>query len=95
MGEANHVRRRFRHIAWVCVALMLFSAASLAFHTHANSIESAKCTVCATAHSACTSPVAQLEQGEFTAVPVVLRESAVFGPQPTTLAQAVRPPPSL
>jgi hypothetical protein len=45
-----------KRIAWLCLLLTLSAAFSLAAHKHSNSIDAAKCTVCATAHSA--SPVA-------------------------------------
>jgi hypothetical protein len=40
-----------KRVAWLCLALMLWSVFAFAVHHHSSSDESAVCSVCAAAHS--------------------------------------------
>ena len=85
-----------RRIACLCVLLTIWSAIEFFTHQHANSTDSATCTVCIAANSASPKAAAVI-------VPRVLFASGrTFQPRPVSAKQrriafalAVRPPPTL
>jgi hypothetical protein len=81
-------------IAWLCLLLMLWSAAAFVAHHHSDGEESAKCTVCVAAHSASpTTPTLSL-QTTWLAVSTVTTEPVVTAKQRlVAFALTVRPPP--
>lgn len=88
------VRPFVKSVAVVCLLLTVWSAVAFAAHHHANGAESAKCTVCVTAHTAAPQPAATLQT-------VVLTPAFTFRADPVSpkehfvaFALSVRPPPA-
>jgi hypothetical protein len=83
-----------KKLAWLCLLLILGSAAEFALHQHSSATEAAKCTVCVAAHSASPKsasaprPTAFVVFSTFTAEPVLAKRRLV------SFALCVRPPPS-
>jgi len=80
----------------LCLLLIVWSAAAVIAHHHAEGAKSVRCTVCVAAHS--TSPAAQTVLPHTTFVPVSFLTSAPVAAAKQRLAVfalTVRPPPQL
>jgi hypothetical protein len=85
-----------KHVAWLCLALMLGSAFAFAAHHHSSSDESAACTVCAAAHSFSPVVAHRLPQTVFVRVQLIGAAEPVAAQQHlVAFALSVRPPPSV
>jgi len=84
-----------KRIAWLCVLLTFWSAIAFTAHQHSSATESARCTVCAAAHSA--SPKAQptLTRATFVVVSTFQPRSVPAKQCLIAFALFVRPPPSV
>jgi hypothetical protein len=83
-----------RWSAWLCLLLILWSAAVVAVHHHANGAEADHCTVCMAFHSAAPTPPTVLPRTVFVAVsPVAIAPVAAAKQRLAIFALAVRPPP--
>jgi hypothetical protein len=47
----ERLRFSFRWLAWLCLSLMLWTAAAESTHNHPNQTESNSCSICVVAHS--------------------------------------------
>ena len=85
-----------KRIAFLCLLLTLWSVYAFTAHQHSSSIEAAKCTVCAAAHSSSPISVSSLPNTAtvpvsfiVTAAPVAAKHRLI------AFALAVRPPPAI
>ncbi len=84
-----------RNLAWLCLSLMLWTAAAESVHNHPSQTESSSCSICVVAHTA--SPAISLAHSApvFAAVGL-LREQDVIAKASFDLADAgIRGPPVL
>ena len=66
-----------RWSAWLCLSLMLWTAAVEATHSHPNQTESASCLICVAAHSASPAPSSVQSTPVFAAVALLQEELVV------------------
>jgi hypothetical protein len=74
------MRLWLRYSAWLCLSLMLWTAAAESTHNHPNQTESSSCSICVVAHTASPTPSSPNTAPVFAAVGVLQEE--------TTLAKA-------
>jgi hypothetical protein len=87
------VRSIVKYVVVMCLLLTLWSAMAVVVHHHANSTESAQCTVCAAAHSAAPSVTAQVLHAFFVPVRIVRAQAVSAKGRLVAFALCVRPPP--
>jgi hypothetical protein len=89
------MRSIVKHVALMCLLLMCWSAVAFVAHHHSKGADSAKCTVCVSAHSAVPKATAHLLKATFTVAssfrvdPVSVKQLLVV------FALSVRPPPAI
>jgi hypothetical protein len=83
-----------RWSAWLCLSLMLWTAAVESTHNHPSQTEAASCSICVVAHTA--SPTASTAQGApvFAAVDLFHEEDAIAKARLEFSDQGTRGPPS-
>jgi hypothetical protein len=84
-----------KRVAFFCVLLTLFSAIAFVAHHHSSGTDSAKCTICATAHSSAPKTVVSLTFASWTAVAIVRVQAVSAKQRLIAFALCVRPPPAL
>jgi hypothetical protein len=90
------MRPTLKRVAWLCLALTLWSLIAAATHSHSSLDDSATCTVCVAAHSASPVVVSTLPDTAFTPVQLVLVADPVSAKQRLIpFALTVRPPPEV
>ncbi|MGD0988743.1 MAG: hypothetical protein ABR874_13090 [Candidatus Sulfotelmatobacter sp.] len=84
-----------KRVAWLALALTIWSAFAFAVHRHSSQDESAACQVCVAAHSSSPTTAAPTPRPVF-------RRAVHYRPKPTSAKQwlsvfalYVRPPPSV
>jgi hypothetical protein len=84
-----------RWLAWLCLSLMLWTAAAESTHNHPSQTESASCSICAVAHSA--SPVALSDQARpiFTTVGMLQEKEVIAKARISVLDLGIRGPPAI
>jgi len=83
-----------KKIACLCLLLMLSSAIAFAAHYHSDANESARCSVCAAAHSASPTGPTLSPRVTFVAVSTFRAEQILSAKQRLiAFALSVRPPP--
>ena len=63
--------------AWLCLSLMLWTAAAESTHNHPSQTEAASCSICVVAHTASPAPVS-VHRTPFFAAVGLLREERVL-----------------
>lgn len=83
-----------RWSVWLCLSLMLWTAAAESTHNHPSQTEAASCSICLAAHTA--SPAVSGAQGTpvFTAVDLFRETDAVVTAQLDFSDQGIRGPPA-
>jgi hypothetical protein len=71
------MRSLFRWSAWLCLSLMLWTAAAESTHNHPSQTDAASCSICVAAHSTSPTVSSTHVRPVFTTVGV-LREEAVI-----------------
>jgi hypothetical protein len=71
------MRSVYRWSAWLCLSLMLWTAAAESTHNHPSQTEAATCSICVAAHSTTPTVSSTHVRPVFTTVGV-LREEAVL-----------------
>jgi hypothetical protein len=89
------MRSIFKGMAYLCLALTLWSAAAFVAHHHSNAIESAQCTVCIAAHSASPKPAVELAATAFVPIDVYRAKPLSAKQRLVSFALSVRPPPTV
>jgi hypothetical protein len=84
-----------KKVALVCLLLTVWSAVGLAAHHHSSTTESARCSVCVTAHSAAPKAVAALPQATFVYASAPVLDTVSALQRLISFALRVRPPPSV
>src|SRR5690349_4352508 len=62
------MRSIVKHVALLCLLLMFWSAVAFVAHHHSKGADSAKCTVCVSAHTAAPKATAHVVKATFTTV---------------------------
>jgi hypothetical protein len=90
----ERMRFTFRWLPWLCLSLMLWTAAVESTHNHPNKTESASCSICVVAHS--TVPVASSHQAKpvFATVALLQEEEVVAKAQINVFELGIRGPPA-
>ena len=86
------MRSVIRCAAWVCLSLMLWTAAAEPLHSHPNQLQSASCSMCMLAHSATPVGVAHAAP-IFSAIGVLQEEEIVAEVWVTGFELVIRGPP--
>jgi hypothetical protein len=90
------MRTTSKRVAWLCLALTLWSLIAFATHSHSSLDDPATCTVCVAAHSASPVAVSKLPDAAFSPVQLVLVADPVSAKQRLIpFALTVRPPPEI
>jgi hypothetical protein len=84
-----------RWSAWVCLSLMLWTAAAESAHRHLNRTESAACSICVVAHSASPTVSSAHDVPIFAAIGLLREEDAVAVLQRDFSLAGIRGPPVL
>jgi len=84
-----------RWSAWLCLSLILWTAAAESTHNHPNQTDSASCLICVSAHSASPAPASGHTAPLFSAVGI-LHEPALITHARLDFSEAgIRGPPVL
>jgi hypothetical protein len=84
-----------KRIALFCALLTLWSAVALVAHHHSSATESAKCTVCVTAHSSAPKTTSNFAPATWATVSQVRSEPVSAKQRIVAFALSVRPPPAV
>ncbi len=84
-----------RWLAWLCLSLMLWTAAAESTHNHPSQTESASCSICAVAHSASPVLVANHARPIFTMVGVLQEKEVIAKARISVLDLGIRGPPAV
>jgi len=89
------VRYWVRWSAWLCLSLMLWTAAAESTHYHPSQSEAASCSICVVAHTANPAPISVQRTPIFAAVGLPREEMAVAKPRLDFSDLGIRGPPAL
>ena len=84
-----------RWSAWLCLSLILWTAAAESTHIHPNQTESASCLICVAAHSASPTSDSTNAVPAFTTVGFCQEEAVVAPARPDSSDLDIRGPPAL
>ncbi|HUA16910.1 MAG TPA: hypothetical protein VMG31_16570 [Verrucomicrobiae bacterium] len=89
------MRSCLRWSAWLCLSLMLWTAAVESAHNHPNQTEAATCSICVVAHSA--SPAASVASAApvFRAIGQFQEEAVTANARLESFDLAIRGPPAI
>jgi hypothetical protein len=82
-----------RWSAWLCLSLMIWTAAAESTHNHARRAESATCSICVVAHSASPAASSSYSRPVFTAVGLLQEEDVIAQAWLDALDLGIRGPP--
>ena len=88
------MRRIAKYIVWFSLLLTLSAALEASTHVHASALETAKCPVCVSAHSAAPQAVFSQPKTTFIRVFTILTGPVSVQQRLIAFALRVRPPPS-
>ena len=80
---------------WLCLSLMLWTAAAESTHNHPNQTESASCSICLVAHSASPSLSSSHAAPVFAAIGLLPEEDVIAKTRFDFSEQGIRGPPAL
>jgi len=89
------MRSIVKHVALMCLLLMFWSAVAFVAHHHSKGADSAKCTVCVSAHSAAPKASAHLLKATFAPVSSLRADPVSVKQLLIVFALSVRPPPAI
>jgi hypothetical protein len=89
------MRLWIRWSVWLCLSLMLWTAAVESTHSHPNQTEAASCSICQAAHTANPAPSSGDSTPVFTAVGVLHEEVALAKASFDVSNLGIRGPPAL
>jgi len=89
------MRSIVKYVALMCLLLTLWSAVAFVAHHHSNGADSAKCTVCVSAHTAAPKATAHFSKATFTAVSSFRADPVSVKQLLAVFALSVRPPPAI
>ena len=84
-----------RWSVWLCLSLMLWTAAAESTHHHPNQIESASCRICAAAHGASPAITSVNQAPVFVLVGLLREELVVVNARFDFSEAGIRGPPAL
>jgi hypothetical protein len=89
------MRLWLRWSTWLCLSLMLWTAAAESTHSHPNQTEANSCSICVVAHTANPAPSSGHTAPVFAAVGILHEETALAKPQIDFSYLDIRGPPSI
>jgi hypothetical protein len=89
------MRSIVKYVALLCLLLMFWSAVAFVAHHHSNGSDSAKCTVCVSAHSAAPKATAHALKASFSEVFNLRAHPSAVKQLLVVFALSVRPPPAI
>ena len=84
-----------RWSAWLCLSLMLWTAAAESTHNHPNQTEAASCSICVVAHSTRPTVICSHVSPVFATVGVLREEDVIAKARFDFSEQGIRGPPAL
>lgn len=87
------MRWMVRWSAWLCLSLMLWTAAAESTHNHARRAESASCSICVVAHSASPTTSSNHARPIFAAVGLLQEVEVIAKARLDALDLGIRGPP--
>ena len=93
--KADRMRFWVKWSAWLCLSLMLWTAAAEPTHNHPNQADSASCLICVAAHSASPAPNSANTAPSFAAVGSLHEETIVANVRFEFSDHSNRGPPAL
>jgi hypothetical protein len=84
-----------RWSAWLCLSLMLWTAAAESTHNHPNQTEANSCSICVVAHTASPTVSSASDRPVFATVGVLQEEAALAKTSFDVARLGIRGPPSL
>jgi hypothetical protein len=91
----ERVRFTSRWLTWLCLSLMLWTAAAESTHNHPNKTESASCSICVVAHSTATSTSLHHNRPVFAAIGWLQQEEVIANARLAVLDLGIRGPPAV
>jgi hypothetical protein len=89
------MRSIVKHVALLCLLLMFWSAVAFVAHHHSKGADSAKCTVCVSAHTVAPKATAHVVKATFTTVSSLRTDPVSVKHLLVVFALSVRPPPAI
>lgn len=89
------MRLWLRWSAWVCLSLMLWTAAAESTHSHATRTESSSCSICVVAHSANPTVSSSQAAPMFVAMGLLREEDVIAKTRFDFSEQGIRGPPAV
>jgi hypothetical protein len=89
------MRLWLRWSAWVCLSLMLWTAAAESTHSHATRTESSSCSICVVAHSANPTVSSSQATPMFVAMGLLREEDVIAKTRFDFSEQGIRGPPAV
>jgi hypothetical protein len=89
------MRFRTRWLAWLCLSLMLWTAAAESTHSHPSQTESASCSICVLAHSASPVTISNQARPIFTTVGLLQDKEVIAKARISVLDLGIRGPPAV
>jgi hypothetical protein len=87
------MRSLLRWSAWLCLSLMLWTAAAESRHNHPSGIDAASCSVCVAAHSAAPAALSQPGKPEFAEVGLLQEKEVIAKSRLDVFELVIRGPP--
>jgi len=89
------MRLWLRYSAWLCLSLLLWTAAAESTHNHPSQRENASCTICLAAHTASPAPAVTATAPVFVAIGFALEKEVVAKARVEFSDVGIRGPPVL
>ena len=89
----ERMRWAIRWSAWLCLSLMLWTAAAESTHNHPNQAEAIRCTICAAAHTSRPTVSSHQTRPVFAAVGQLQEEAIIARPRLDAVDLGIRGPP--
>ena len=91
----ERMRLTSRWLTWLCLSLMLWTAAVESTHNHPNKTESASCSICVVAHSSAPTASSNHVRPVFAALGHLQNEEITANARFAVLESGIRGPPAL
>jgi hypothetical protein len=91
----ERMRSLLRWSAWLCLSLMLWTAAAESRHNHPSQTEAASCSICVAAHSAAPAAIPNPDKPVFAAVGLLKEKEVVAKSRLDVFELVIRGPPAV
>jgi len=89
------VRYWVKWSAWLCLSLMVWTAAAESTHNHPSQTEAASCSICVVAHTASPAPISVQRAPFFAAVGLLQEEGVLANARLDFSDLGIRGPPAV